>query len=173
MKNNLCIVKFLKLVFETKRNMSKLEIGAVAPEFTAKDQNGKDISLKDYRGKKVILYFYPKDNTPGCTTESCNFRDNYESLLSQGFEVIGVSADDEKSHLRFIDKHKLPFTLIADTDRKVLNKYGAWGPKKFMGRSYDGIHRKTFVIDEEGNIEHIIEKVKNKEATQQILELIN
>jgi len=153
--------------------MSKLEIGAAAPEFTAKDQNGKDISLKDYRGKKVILYFYPKDNTPGCTAESCNFRDNYESLVSQGFEVIGVSADSEKSHQKFIDKHNLPFTLIADTDKLVLNKYGAWGPKKFMGRSYDGILRKTFIIDEEGNIEHIIEKVKTKEATQQVLELIN
>src|SRR5690554_873584 len=153
--------------------MSKLEIGAAAPEFTAKDQNGKDISLKDYRGKKVILYFYPKDNTPGCTAESCNFRDNYESLVSQGFEVIGVSADSEKSHQKFIDKHHLPFTLIADTDKLVLNKYGAWGPKKFMGRSYDGILRKTFIIDEEGNIEHIIEKVKTKEATQQVLELIN
>ena len=173
MKVNLCNVKRIKLIIELKRNMSKLEIGSAAPEFTAKNENGKDISLKDYRGKKVILYFYPKDSTPGCTTESCNFRDNYESLVDQGFEVIGVSADDEKSHRRFIDKHKLPFTLIADTDKSVINKYGVWGPKKFMGRSYEGINRKTFVIDEEGHIEHIIEKVKNKQATQQILELIN
>lgn len=152
--------------------MSQLEKGSKAPEFTAKDQNGNEISLKDYRGKKVILYFYPKDSTPGCTTESCNFRDNYSSLQNQGFVVIGVSADDEKSHLKFIDKFDLPFTLIADTDKDVINKYGIWGPKKFMGKSYDGIHRKTFVINEEGNIEHIIEKVKTKEATEQVLELI-
>lgn len=153
--------------------MLKLEKGSKAPDFTAKDQNGNEISLKDYRGKKVILYFYPKDNTPGCTTESCNFRDNYASLRKQGFEVIGVSADDEKSHQKFVNKYDLPFTLIADTDKNVINSYGVWGPKKFLGKSYNGIHRKTFVIDEEGNIEHIIEKVKNKNATEQILELIN
>lgn len=153
--------------------MSQLEKGSKAPEFTAKDQNGNEISLKDYRGKKVILYFYPKDNTPGCTTESCNLRDNYVSLQKQGFEVIGVSADDEKSHQKFINKYDLPFTLIADTEKEVINKYGIWGPKKFMGKSYNGIHRKTFIIDEQGIIEYIIEKVKTKNATEQILELIN
>lgn len=152
--------------------MSSIEVGQPAPDFTAKDQNGKEVSLKDYRGKKVILYFYPKDNTPGCTKESCNFRDNYSSLTKQGFEVIGVSADSEKSHQKFVDKYYLPFTLIADTDKEVINKYGVWGPKKFMGKTYDGINRKTFVIDEEGKIELIIEKVKTKEATEQVLELI-
>lgn len=177
MKKNICILEnriHLNCHLKNElRNMSQLEKGSKAPEFTAKDQNGNEISLKDYRGKKVILYFYPKDNTPGCTNESCNLRDNYAPLQKQGFEVIGVSADDEKSHQKFINKYNLPFTLIADTDKEVINKYGIWGPKKFMGKSYNGIHRKTFVIDEDGNIEHIIEKVKTKNATEQILELIN
>lgn len=153
--------------------MKTFEPGDKAPDFTAKDQNGKEVSLSDYRGKKVILYFYPKDNTPGCTKESCNFRDNYSALAKQGFEVIGVSADNEKSHQKFIDKYKLPFTLIADTDKDVINKYGIWGPKKFMGKSYNGINRKTFIINEEGKIDHVIEKVKTKEATEQVLEIIN
>lgn len=153
--------------------MKKLEIGDMAPDFESKDQNGDSISLSTYRGKKVILYFYPKDNTPGCTVESCNFRDNYESLLSQGYEVIGVSADSEKSHLKFIEKHSLPFPLVADTEKVVLEKYNAWGLKKFMGREFMGILRKTFIIDEEGKIEHIIEKVKTKEATKQVLDLMN
>ncbi len=153
--------------------MKTFKQGDAAPDFTAKDQNGKEVSLSDYRGKKVILYFYPKDNTPGCTTESCNFRDNYSALAKKGFEVIGVSADNEKSHQKFIDKFKLPFTLIADTDKDVINKYGIWGPKKFMGKSYNGIHRKTFIINEEGKIAHVIEKVKTKEATAQVLEILN
>lgn len=151
--------------------MEKPKAGEKAPEFTARDQNGKEISLSDFRGKKVILYFYPKDNTPGCTTESCNFRDHYASLTAQGFEVIGVSADSEKSHKKFIDKYDLPFTLIADTDKEVIGKYGVWGPKKFMGRTFNGIHRNTFIIDEEGKIAHVIEKVKTKEAAKQVLEL--
>jgi len=151
--------------------MTHLKIGDNAPDFTSKDQNGNEIKLSDYRGKKVILYFYPKDLTPGCTVESCNFRDNYALLKEKGFEVIGVSADDEKKHLRFIDKHDLPFTLLADTDKSVINAYGVWGLKKFMGREYDGIHRESFVIDENGKIEHIIYKVKTKLATEQILEL--
>jgi peroxiredoxin Q/BCP len=153
--------------------MKILKVGDKAPDFTAKNQNGDNISLKDYKGKKVILYFYPKDLTPGCTTESCNFRDNYASLMLNGYEVIGVSADSEKSHQKFIEKHSLPFNLIADTDKKVLNLYGAWGPKKFMGREYDGILRKTFVIDEEGKIAAVIDKVNTKNATQQVLDLIN
>jgi peroxiredoxin Q/BCP len=153
--------------------MKDLKVGDKAPIFKAKNQNGDMISLEDYRGKKVILYFYPKDLTPGCTTESCNFRDNYASLMFNGFEVIGVSADSEKSHQKFIEKHSLPFNLIADTDKQVLNLYGAWGPKKFMGREYDGILRKTFVIDEEGKIAGIIDKVNTKDATQQVLDLIN
>ncbi len=153
--------------------MSKLKIGDKAPEFTAKNQNGEEVSLSDYRGKKVILYFYPKDNTPGCTKESCDFRDNYESLTKDGFEVIGVSADSEKSHQKFIEKFDLPFTLISDPEKEVLNLYDAWGRKKFMGKEYDGILRKTFLIGADGKIEQIIEKVKTKEPTKQLLELID
>lgn len=151
--------------------MTHLKEGDKAPDFTAKDQNGKDVSLSDYQGKKVILYFYPKDNTPGCTMEACNFRDHYQDLQEKGFEVIGVSADTEKKHQNFINKFELPFTLIADTDRKVIDAYGVWGLKKFMGREFDGIHRETFVINEKGMIDKIITKVKNKEATKQILDL--
>lgn len=151
--------------------MTHLKEGDKAPDFTAKDQNGKDVSLSDYQGKKVILYFYPKDNTPGCTMEACNFRDHYQDLQEKGFEVIGVSADTEKKHQNFINKFELPFTLIADTDRKVIEAYGVWGLKKFMGREFDGIHRETFVINEKGMIDKIVTKVKNKEATKQILDL--
>lgn len=151
--------------------MTHLKEGDKAPGFTAKDQNGKDVTLSDYQGKKVILYFYPKDNTPGCTMEACNFRDHYQDLQEKGFEVIGVSADTEKKHQNFINKFELPFTLIADTDRKVIEAYGVWGLKKFMGREFDGIHRETFVINENGMIDKIITKVKNKEATKQILDL--
>lgn len=151
--------------------MTHLKEGDKAPDFTGKDQNGKNITLSDYRGKKVILYFYPKDNTPGCTMEACNFRDHYQDLQDKGFVVIGVSADTEKKHQNFIEKHSLPFTLIADTERELINAYGVWGLKKFMGREFDGIHRETFVINEEGVIDKIITKVKNKEATKQILDL--
>ncbi len=146
--------------------------GEKAPEFTANDQQGQEVSLSDYLGKKVILYFYPKDSTPGCTKEACDFRDNYESLVSKGFEVIGVSADSEKSHQKFIAKHDLPFTLISDPDKVVIDKYGAWGKKKFMGREFNGILRSTFVIDEKGTIEKVIDKVKTKEASKQVLEAL-
>ncbi|WP_417592565.1 thioredoxin-dependent thiol peroxidase [Owenweeksia hongkongensis] len=151
--------------------MTHLNEGDKAPDFTSTDQHGNTISLKDYKGKKVILYFYPKDNTPGCTTEACNFRDHYEELQEKGFEVIGVSADTEKKHSNFVEKFSLPFTLLADTEKEVINAYGVWGLKKFMGREYDGIHRETFVINEKGVIDKIITKVKNKEATKQILDL--
>lgn len=153
--------------------MSRPQKGETAPDFTAKDQNGNEISLKNYRGKKVILYFYPKDSTPGCTAESCDFRDHYEELTKDGFEVIGVSADSEKSHQKFIEKHSLPFTLIADTEKDVIEKYGAWGEKKFMGKVYDGILRSTFVIDEDGKIAEVIEKVKTKAPVAQVRELLN
>ena len=153
--------------------MFHLKIGDKAPEFYIKDQNGKLHTIADYQGKKVILYFYPKDLTPGCTVQSCDLRDNYESLIKDGFEVIGVSADDEKKHQKFIAKHKLPFNLLADTDKAVLNRYGVWGEKKFMGKTYDGIHRTTFVIDENGVIEDIITKVKTKIHTEQIRESLN
>ena len=149
--------------------MTHLKVGDNAPNFKAKDENGKEISLKDFKGKKVILYFYPKDMTPGCTVEAQNLRDHYKELIEKGFEVIGVSADDEKRHQKFIEKHELPFHLIADTEQEVINAYGVWGPKKFMGREYDGIHRTTFVIDENGKIELIISKVKTKEHAEQIL----
>jgi len=150
-----------------------LKEGDKAPEFGILDQNGKEHLLKDYKGKKIILYFYPKDLTPGCTVESCNLRDNHSELVKKGFVVIGVSADDEKRHQRFINKYELPFTLLADVDKKVINAYGVWGPKKFMGRTFDGIHRTTFVIDENGIIEKVITKVKTKDHTNQILEELN
>lgn len=146
-----------------------LKAGDKAPEINARDQDGKAISLKEFIGKKVILYFYPKDDTPGCTAESCNLRDNYNSLGKKGYEVIGVSIDDEKSHTRFKKKYKLPFRLIADTDKKVVHDYGVWGKKKFMGREFEGIRRTTFVIDEKGKIEKIIREVDTADHTEQIL----
>jgi thioredoxin-dependent peroxiredoxin len=153
--------------------MNMLKEGDKAPDFGVVDQNGIVRHLSEFKGKKVILYFYPKDLTPGCTVESCNLRDNYSDLIKKGFEVVGVSADDEKKHNRFIEKYDLPFTLLADVDKKVINAYGVWGPKKFMGKTYDGIHRTTFVINEEGIIEKVIEKVKTKNHTEQILEELN
>ena len=152
--------------------MAALSEGGKAPTFTGKDQNGNTISLKDLKGKKVILYFYPTDDTPTCTTEACNFRDNYHSLTSQGFEVIGVSADTEQSHQKFISKYDLPFTLIADTDKKIINKYNVWGEKQMFGNKFWGILRHTFVIDEKGVILKIIRKVKSKDAAGQILEAL-
>ncbi|MFO8022875.1 MAG: thioredoxin-dependent thiol peroxidase [Perlabentimonas sp.] len=149
--------------------MTHLKQGDKAPQFSGKDQNGNDINLNDFKGKKVVLYFYPKDSTPGCTAQACDLRDNYDMLLSKGYVVIGVSADSEKSHQKFIEKHELPFPLIADTEKEIIKLYGVWGPKKFMGRTFDGINRTTFVIDEEGVIEEIIEKVKTKEHTKQII----
>jgi len=152
--------------------MSKLKVGDKAPEINANDHNGKPYSLKNAKGKKVILYFYPKDDTPGCTAEACNFRDNYAALQKKGFEVVGVSVDDEKKHNKFIDKYELPFTLIADTDKKVVEDYGVWGLKKFMGREYMGTSRVTFIIGEDGKIEHIIDMVETKNSTQQVLDLV-
>ncbi len=146
-----------------------LQVGDKAPIFEGKDQNGKLISLKDFEGKKVVLYFYPKDNTPGCTAQSCDLRDNYELLLSKGYVVIGVSADSEKSHQNFIEKFDLPFPLIADTEKKVIQQYGVWQEKKNFGKTYMGIVRTTFIINEEGVLEEIITKVKTKEHTAQII----
>lgn len=152
--------------------MTTLEIGAKAPAISAKNQAGETINLSDYLGKKVILYFYPKDNTPGCTTEACNFRDNYQSLLKDGFEVIGVSTDSEQSHQKFISKFELPFNLLADEDQKIVNDYDVWVEKNMYGKKYMGTARTTFIIDEEGLIQHIIKKVDNKNATQQIHDLL-
>jgi peroxiredoxin Q/BCP len=153
--------------------MLKLKEGMKAPLFEGIDQNGKLIKLADYSGKKVILYFYPKDNTPGCTAEACNLRDNYDSLLKKGYIVIGVSADSEKSHKSFADKYSLPFPLIADTLKKILNDYGTWGEKKLYGKTYMGVLRTTFVIDEKGIIEKIIEKVNTADHTEQIFKMYN
>ncbi len=152
--------------------MATLQEGDKAPDFTAKDQNGKTVSLSGFKGKNVILYFYPKDNTPTCTAEACNFRDNYQSMLKLGFEVIGVSADTEKSHKKFETKFALPFTLIADTDKSIVEAYGVWGEKMLFGRKYMGILRKTFVINQGGIIDKIIEKVDSQNASQQIIDLL-
>ncbi len=149
--------------------MTTLKTGDPAPLFTAVDQNGNQVTLENFRGKKVILYFYPKDDTPGCTAEACNLRDNYQQLLGQGYHIVGVSADPVKSHQKFAAKYNLPFPLIPDTEHTILNAYGVWGPKKFMGRSYEGIHRVTFVIDEKGIIERVITKVATGDHTRQIL----
>lgn len=147
-----------------------LAIGDKAPAFSGIDQNEKKVSLKDLKGKKVILYFYPKDDTPGCTAESCNLRDNWNQLKNKGFEIVGVSADDAKSHKKFADKYDLNFTLIADTDKKVIEAYGVWGEKSMYGKKYMGIIRTTFVINEKGKIEKIFDKVDTKNHSEQILE---
>ncbi len=152
--------------------MKELAEGMPAPEFTGRDQAGEEVNLKQMRGRKVILYFYPKDDTPGCTAEACNLRDNYAGLTALGFEVIGVSADSEKSHLRFIEKYDLPFRLISDTDKEILKAYGAWGLKKMYGKEYEGILRKTYVIDEQGVIIKILGKVDTKNHTEQIMEAL-
>ena len=153
--------------------MTQVKEGSKAPGFEGKDQNGNIVSLSRFEGKKIILYFYPKDNTPGCTAEACNLRDNYDSLMKKGFAVIGVSPDDEKSHKGFAGKHSLPFPLIADTSKKILNDYGVWGEKKLYGKTYMGVIRTTFIIDEKGFIEKIISKVNTSGHTEQIYTLYN
>ena len=153
--------------------MTSLNVGDKAPDFVALNEFGKSISLSEFLGKKVILYFYPKDMTPGCTAESCNLGENYSLLQENGFIVLGVSPDSSKSHQKFIDKYNLPFSLIADEDKAVIKAFGVWGPKKFMGKEYDGVHRTTFVIDEDGVIEKVFSKVKTKDHTNQILESYN
>jgi peroxiredoxin Q/BCP len=149
--------------------MTNLQPGDKAPDFTGVNENGEKVTLKDYKGKKLILFFYPRDNTPTCTVEACNLRDAYQDLKDKGYELLGVSPDSEKKHQNFIAKHNLPFPLLADTDREVIEAYGIWGPKKFMGRTSDGLHRTTFVIDEKGKIEQVIQKVKAKQHADQIL----
>jgi peroxiredoxin Q/BCP len=152
--------------------MNTLKQGDKAPAFTSKDQDGKTVSLSQFKGQKVVLYFYPKDDTPGCTTEACDFRDNYQGLKAKGIEVLGVSIDDEKSHQKFINKHSLPFTLLADTDKTIVEAYGVWGEKNMYGKKYMGTHRTTFIIDEDGNIAHLINKVDSKKPTEQVLDLL-
>lgn len=151
--------------------MKHLKVGDQAPEFTSKDQNGDVINLSDFKGSKVAIYFYPKDNTPGCTVQACNLRNNYAVLQNLGIIILGVSADSENSHQKFINKYQLPFPLIADVDHVLLNLYGVWGLKKFMGKTYDGIHRTTFLLNEDHVIIGIIDKPKTKEHTDEILEI--
>lgn len=152
--------------------MSELKEGQKAPDFTSKDQNGNTVSLSQFAGQKVVLYFYPKDDTPGCTAEACDFRDNYQGLTAQGIVVLGVSVDDEKSHKKFVTKHNLPFTLLADTNQEIVTAYGVWGEKNMYGKTYMGTIRTTFIIDEEGTISHIIKKVDTQNSTAQVLELL-
>jgi len=146
-----------------------LTIGDKAPDFEVNNQNSEKTKLSDFKGKKVVLYFYPKDNTPGCTAESCNLRDNYQELKAAGYEILGVSPDSEKSHQNFIKKYELPFTLLVDTEKDILQKYDVWKEKSMYGRKYMGTVRTTFIIDEDGRIERIIEKVNTKDHTNQIL----
>lgn len=150
--------------------MKPLQEGDKAPEFSGIDQDGNSISSTDYQGKKWIVFFYPKASTPGCTNEVCNLRDNYQELKKQGYALLGVSADSEKRQKNFHSKHKLPFPLLADENKEVIEAFGVWGPKKFMGRQYDGIHRMTFVINENGVVDRVISKVKTKDHAAQILE---
>jgi peroxiredoxin Q/BCP len=150
--------------------MNTLKTGDKVPEFTAVDQDGNSVSLSDYKGKKLVVFFYPKANTPGCTAEACNLRDHYRELQDAGYSLLGVSADSQKKQASFRDKFEFPFPLLADEDRSVIETFGVWGPKKFMGKEYDGIHRKTFIIDASGMVERVIDKVNTKDHAAQILE---
>jgi len=149
--------------------MTTLKKGDQAPQFKSINEVGQTIQLSDYKGKKLVLFFYPKASTPGCTAEACNLRDNYHTFLSKGYEILGVSADAPKKQLQFKDKYQLPFSLLADESKEVINAYQVWGTKKFMGKTYDGIYRTTFIIDENGIIEDVIKDVKTKDHTSQIL----
>ncbi len=153
--------------------MARPEKGNQAPHFEGPNENGETVSLDDFKGKKLILFFYPKDNTPGCTAAACSLRDDYDTLRKHGFEMLGVSPDSPKKHTNFIEKHKFPFSLLADENKETLKAYGAWGRKKFMGREYDGVLRSTFIIDEDGKIMEVIDKVKTKKHAQQIMDLLN
>ncbi len=149
-----------------------LEVGTAAPDFTLKNQQGEDVSLSDFRGQKVVVYFYPKDNTPGCTKEACSIRDNYSDLQVKGAVVLGISADSVKSHAGFAQKHDLPFHLLSDPEKSVIKAYGAWGEKKMMGKTYEGILRSTFVIDEQGTIQKVFNKVKTAEHGTELIEVM-
>ncbi len=150
--------------------MTHLKVGDKAPNFEALDQEGNTTKLSDYSGKKLVVFFYPKASTPGCTAEACNLSDNYERFTSQGYDILGVSADSQKRQLNFKNKYGFPYPLLADEDKSVIEAFGVWGPKKFMGKEYDGIHRTTFIIDENGVLEDVITKVKTKAHTEQILD---
>lgn len=153
--------------------MKHLKVGDQAPSFVSVDENGNKVDLDSFKGKRVVIYFYPKDNTPGCTFQACNLRDNYNSLIEAGIVVLGVSADSEQSHIKFKERYSLPFPLLADVNKELLNLYGVWGLKKFMGRTYDGIHRTTFLLNEDHKIIGIIEKPKTKAHAEEILEIFN
>ncbi|RCL77083.1 MAG: thioredoxin-dependent thiol peroxidase [Flavobacteriales bacterium] len=153
--------------------MKILEVGETTPIFEGVNQNNEKISSDDYVGSKWVIYFYPKDNTPGCTAQACSLRDGYDALRNHGIKVLGVSADGVKSHDKFASKYDLPFALLADEGKEVINKFGVWGPKKFMGREYEGIHRVSFVVDEKGVITHVIQKPKTKDHANEILGLLN
>ena len=150
--------------------MKILKVGEKVPNFTVNDETGTPRSLSDYKGKKLVVFFYPKANTPGCTAEACDLRDHYNELQDAGYELLGVSADSERKQANFKNKYDFPFPLLADEDKEVINAFGVWGPKKFMGREYDGIHRKTFIVDENGIVSRAIDKVKTKDHAAQILE---
>ena len=149
--------------------MTNLREGDKAPSFSGANENGEIITSEDYKGKKLVLFFYPKDDSPGCTKEACNLRDNYRKFQKLGYEILGVSPDNSKKHKKFIDKYEFQYPLLADTEKEMIHAYGIWGPKKFMGREYDGLHRTTFIINEEGIIEKIFESVKTKDHSQQIM----
>jgi len=149
--------------------MTSLQENSKAPNFKSTDQNGNSISLADFKGKRVVLYFYPEDDTPTCTIQACNLRDNYSLLKQHGFVVLGVSPDDEKKHKKFEHKYNLPFTLVADPEHKIIDKYGVWGEKQLYGRNYMGLHRTTFLIDEKGMIRKIFLRPKNKQHAEEIL----
>lgn len=150
--------------------MKILKEGDKVPQFSSKDQDGNEIKLSDYQGKKLVVFFYPRASTPGCTAEACNLRDNYAALQEQGYHLLGVSADSQKKQTSFRDKYEFPFPLLADEDHTVINAFGVWGPKKFMGKEYDGIHRTTFIVSEDGVVDKVIAKVKTKDHAAQILE---
>ena len=152
--------------------MTPIQVGDKAPPFSVSDDRGNTQSLSDYAGKKLVVFFYPKANTPGCTAEACDLRDHYKELQDAGYSLLGVSADTEKSQRNFSEKFEFPFPLLADVDKEVINAFRVWGPKQFMGKEYDGIHRKTFIIDENGTVERVIDKVKTKEHASQILETV-
>lgn len=150
--------------------MNTLKVGDQVPDFTAHDQDGNTVSASDFKGKKWVVFFYPRANTPGCTAEACNLRDHYSELQDHGYTLVGVSADSQKKQANFRNKFEFPFPLLADEDREVIEAFGVWGPKKFMGREFDGIHRKTFIMDENGTVSRVIDKVKTKDHAAQILE---
>jgi peroxiredoxin Q/BCP len=150
--------------------MNTLKVGDKVPEFTAQDEKGNTIKLTDYKGKKLVVFFYPKANTPGCILEACNLRDHYSELKEKGYDLLGVSADSQRKQTNFKKKYNFPFPLLADENKEVINAFGVWGSKKFMGRTFDGIHRKTFIINEDGVVDKVIDKVKTTNHAKQILE---